>query len=607
MVFCRRLSSVVGFLVIFLLSRESLGSVSYSQRLLLRDETLEMQRHAWSAYWKYAYPADELKPLSCAGRRWDKRSRGTLDDSLGGYLLTLVDGADALALSGDYESYAAAVDAVLDNLHFDRDIAVSTFEATIRVLGGLLSLHTIATDPRLDRRGVNAYFLKGDARAARLLALAVDLGERLLVAFDTPTGIPLHRVNLRRGALLSAIESRETCAAAGGTYLLELGRLSRLTGDPRFERAARKAVFALWERRSPRDLVGSTIDVRTGQWTQRNAGVGAGSDSFYEYLLKSAIYFDDAHMRHISNTAIAAVAKETTFLHDQQENGGLRWNAEVDHVTGKITSLRVSALAAFWPSLLVLNGQLQAAQLAFASYWSLWRKYKALPDLFDLPSAKPVHFARDSPLRPELAESALHLFLATQDEHYLVVAREQIFALQNISRVDCGFAAIADVESHRLDDRMDSYFFAETMKYLFLIFDLTLEPHHRKSFFCATQLQCQQYHHQGSKKNSSSNVYQGDNNPNGECIDSPLSSSSSSSSTRQRKKQVKKNKKTTPINAEDDSLLPAACDPTRCMPMSEIIFSTEGHLFDMRHRNLENTNFGPFVGLQQHNIPAGST
>ena len=32
-----------------------------------------------------------------------------------------------------------------------------------------------------------------------LLALAHDLGKRLLPAFDTPLGIPVHRVNLRKG------------------------------------------------------------------------------------------------------------------------------------------------------------------------------------------------------------------------------------------------------------------------------------------------------------------------------------------------------------------------------------------------------------------------
>ena len=114
----------------------------------------------------------------------------------------------------------------------------------------------------------------------------------------------------------------------------------------------------------------------------------------------------------------------------------------------------------------------------------MWRRFRALPEVYDVAAGDVVGFARDAPLRPELAESALHLFLATRDAHFLVVGRELVAALNDISRVPCGFAAIADATTHRLDDRLDSYFFAETLKYLFLLFDLSLAPRDRRSFFC---------------------------------------------------------------------------------------------------------------------------
>ena len=94
-----------------------------------------------------------------------------------------------------------------------------------------------------------------------------------------------------------------------------------------------------------------------------------------------------------------------------------------------------------------------------------------MPEIFDLANQKTINFGKDWPLRPELAESSYHLYVATHDPHYLHVAKEIMGTLQNTSRVDCGFASIADVNTHRLDDRMDSYFFAETLKYLWLIFD----------------------------------------------------------------------------------------------------------------------------------------
>ena len=138
----------------------------------------------------------------------------------------------------------------------------------------MLSAHLIASDASTGH-AVDGY-------SGELLRLATDLGRRLLPAFDTPTGIPYGSVSLRSGVV--ANESRISSTAGGGTLSLEFGILSRLTGDGRFEEAARKAVRALWARRSRLGLVGAHIDVRSGAWTHRDAGIGTSIDSFYEYV-----------------------------------------------------------------------------------------------------------------------------------------------------------------------------------------------------------------------------------------------------------------------------------------------------------------------------------
>ena len=466
--------------------------VSYEARIVLRDRVQEMHGHALQAYMDHGYPHDEVMPLSCEGRRWDARTRGTLDDSLGGYRMTLVDGVDTQLVVGDYAAFTRTLDIITSEVSFDRDVSVSTFEATIRVLGGLLSAHYLVTEPTLRpailRAASNSTHASPvDTRrrwARELKGLAADLGARLLPAFQTPTGIPAHRVNLRRGLLSD--ESRETCAAAAGTMLLEFSRLSRLTGDRRYASVAREAVDAIWKRRSARtDLVGSTICATTGRWLTQGTGIGAGVDSFYEYLVKAALYEDDPVLLERGLAGVAA-AHRGTAVRDAKKN--FTWNLDVRRDDGRRILSRVSALAAFWPSLLLLSGSdVGEAQMTFQGYWDIFRRFGALPELFDLDSEAPVHFAKDAPLRPELAESALHLYLRTNDGHYLVVGRELVSALNDDSRVACGFAAIADVGSKRLDDRMDTYFFAETLKYLFLLFDLSLEPHDRKSFFCCDE------------------------------------------------------------------------------------------------------------------------
>lgn len=158
-------------------------------------------------------------------------------------------------------------------MSFDVNTKPQIFETTIRVMGGLLSAHIFASDPKHD------YYL--DWYNGELLAMAHDLGRRMLPAFSTPTGIPLsrvstsyflkfwasvlmldHQLNLRHGVPFG--ESVDTCTAGAGSLILEFGTLSRLTGDDRFEKAAYKAFFALWNRKSDIGLVGNTINSWTG-------------------------------------------------------------------------------------------------------------------------------------------------------------------------------------------------------------------------------------------------------------------------------------------------------------------------------------------------------
>ena len=66
-----------------------------------------------------------------------------------------------------------------------------------------------------------------------LLGLAEEVARRLLPAFDTATGMPYGTCNLRHGVPPS--ETAVTCTAGVGTFIVEFGTLSRLTGDPLFE------------------------------------------------------------------------------------------------------------------------------------------------------------------------------------------------------------------------------------------------------------------------------------------------------------------------------------------------------------------------------------
>lgn len=334
---------------------------------------------------------------------------------------------------------------------------VSVFETNIRILGGLLSAHLIASDYATGMR-IQSY-------DNQLLHLAVDLAQRLLPAFDTPTGIPYGSVNLLYG--VDENESKITSTAGGGTLTLEFGVLSRLTNNTVFEQVTKNSVRGIWARRSKLDLVGAHINVFTGEWTQKDAGIGTSIDSFYEYLLKAYLLFGDEEYLYIFQEAYKAAMQ---YLHHDP------WYVEVNMNSGATVWPLFNSLQAFWPGLQVLAGDVDPAIRTHAAFFSVWKKYGFTPEGFNLATSTVQNGQRSYPLRPELIESTYWLFKATRDHRYLDVGRDILASLQYGAKCPCGYCHISDVETHKQDDHMESFFLAETVKYLWLLFDLAVGP-----------------------------------------------------------------------------------------------------------------------------------
>ncbi|PKA65557.1 putative alpha-mannosidase I MNS4 [Apostasia shenzhenica] len=351
----------------------------------LRDEVRDMFYHAFDGYMQHAFPLDELRPLTCVG-----------EDTLGGYALTLIDSLDTLALLGDRERFGAAVEWIAKNIRFDINKTVSVFETTIRIVGGLLSAHLIASDYSTG--------MKLLSYNDELLHLAEDLAQRMLPAFDTPTGIPFGSVNLLLG--VDENESKITSTAGGGTLTLEFGVLSRLTGNPVFEQVTKNAVRGIWARRSKVNLVGAHINVFSGEWTQKDAGIGTSIDSFYEYLLKAYLLFGDEEYLFMFQEAYKAAMHY--LYHDP-------WYVEVNMNSAITVWPLFNSLQAFWPGLQVLYGDIDPAIRTHAAFFSVWKKYGFTPEGFNLASFSIQPGQRSYPLRPELIESTYWLFKATRD------------------------------------------------------------------------------------------------------------------------------------------------------------------------------------------------
>lgn len=400
-----------------------------------------MFQHAYDGYIKHAYPYDELRPLSCDGV-----------DTWGSFSLTLIDALDTLAIMGNYTEFRKVAAMIAENINFNININVSVFETNIRVVGGLLSAHLLYRRAGMDLE-------PGWPCSGPLLRLAEDVATRLLPAFNTKTGMPYGTVNLVNG--VPPGETSVTCTAGVGTFVVEFAALSRLTGNPVFEQVALRALQALWKTRTSIGLVGNHIDVQLGVWTATDSGIGAGVDSYYEYLVKGAIMLQMPDLMHMFKEYEKTISK-----YMKRDD----WYFWVENSSGKVTMPVFQSLEAFWPGLLSLVGDLENARKSLYNYHQIWREYGFTPEFYEVVHGR-AHPKRDGyPLRPELIESLVYLYQATKDPHFLEIGVDILESIMHSAKTECGYATIKKVGDHTLEDRMESFFLAETTKYLYLLF-----------------------------------------------------------------------------------------------------------------------------------------
>jgi mannosidase alpha-like ER degradation enhancer 2 len=407
------------------------SSLSGAQQTVVTADMIKAEfLHAWKAYKTYAWGHDVLKPLSNGYRDWHKTP----------LLMTPVDAYDTMVLMGLHEEAEEAKQLIVERLRFDQDIEVQSFEITIRLLGGLISM----------------YQTDGDRR---LLDLAEDLGKRLLPVFASPTGMPYRYVNLRTGKTRDSLNN----PAEIGTALIEFGMLSKLTGRPIYYEKAKNALVQLYQRRSAIGLVGTIINVETGAWIDTTSHIGGMIDSYYEYLIKSWLLFGDKDCKAMWESSIRAI---NAYVADTTK-GGL-WYGQVDMATGKRSGTLFGSLEAFFPAVLALSGDIPRAERLQESCFSMWNLNGIEPEEIDYASMKvtDAHYV----LRPEIIESAYYLYHYTKDPKYLKMGEAFYNGLVNYCRAKSGYAALKNVISKEKADQMDSFFLAETLKYLYLLF-----------------------------------------------------------------------------------------------------------------------------------------
>lgn len=246
----------------------------YDGALQFKSETIrDAYRHAWRSYSRCAFSKDTLNVLNCTG----------IND-YGGWGMTIVDGISTALVMNLTEIANSQIDFALGIKFADlgQDVGlqtdISSFETTIRIIGGLLSTHDLLQDPKYGQ-----YVYDAEAKAFLLLLQAKQVADTLAPIWSTESGLPASRLDL---ASSPTLVGRTNSAAGIGTSQLEYARLSDLTNITTYVDRSIAAARMLFDpkladdvRRPFPGLVGTSFDINSGKALNSTGGWIGGVDS----------------------------------------------------------------------------------------------------------------------------------------------------------------------------------------------------------------------------------------------------------------------------------------------------------------------------------------
>ncbi|KAM0750984.1 seven-hairpin glycosidase [Meredithblackwellia eburnea MCA 4105] len=471
-----------------------------------RDWVLRAFKHMWEGYKTHAFGHDQLSPVSNSSA-----------DPYNGWGATIIDALDTLLvmnLTKEYEicrphiasidfTYTCAVVGELGRFHstcpnskLSSHSTLSLFETTIRYLGGLIS----------------AYDLSGDQL---LLDRAIELGNWLLPALGTKSGLPVNAYEV--GMNPDGGETGSCSPAEVGSLTLEMIRLSMLTGDDRYYAAVQRITDFLESGFSSTEsatnatggrlgtLFPISINPDNGTFASNYYSFSAYEDSYYEYLLKTfkltggiipqykemwESTIDAAYRYFVRPVGVVPGFTNLTVVGSYEDDD---FTPSMDHLT-----CFVGGMLALGSKLLNRPGDFIAAtnitNLCIWGYESMasgvggesFTLYKN-----DDPSRftevekgnEPAVGLAGTPAgvsgvngvymgRPEAIESVFYMWRTTGDRYWQDKGWSMFTAWVKASITEAGFATLKDVTSQDsgLTDDIQSFVYAETFKYYYLLF-----------------------------------------------------------------------------------------------------------------------------------------
>jgi len=430
-----------------------------------RKHVRNMMKDAWDTYVAYAWGYDEVKPNSKGinDRHGSRIPMGT----------SIVDSMSTLYIMGLDEEFQKGREWIAENFDFNRVHAdVSVFETNIRFVGGLLSAYAFTGDDVFKNK-------------------AVHVVDKLLPAFHPQSGLPYGQVNMKSGTARNGWKG-QSILSEFGTLSMEFTYLSDITGDKKYVNTIDKlqATIFNYNAKGSKDCSFPLFwNTESGRSASSHTSLGAFGDSFFEYLIKEWIRsgHKDRRAKEMFNTASSEL--ESQIL--KKTNTGLTY-------VGGDRGTNMEHLACFSGAMYGLAGyDAQRSESRDKSLVSNWIKigaditqvchesYAATPtqlgpDVFQINNRETedgliLSDGHDQyMLRPETAESYFIMWRITHEEKYREWGWQMIQALDKHckSNEGGGYSGIRDVwsQNDQKDDVQQSWFLAETLKYLYLLF-----------------------------------------------------------------------------------------------------------------------------------------
>ncbi|TFK39934.1 seven-hairpin glycosidase [Crucibulum laeve] len=443
--------------------------------------------HAWSGYSKYAAGYDELMPVT-----------GEPVNNFNGWGVTLFDSLDTMWLMGLHDSFREALGSVAKSTFALKENNYAPFfETVIRYLGGLLSAYALSGEPVL-------------------LTRADDLGSMLLPAFNTTSGLPMYAVNTVSGRTRLGWSGSVLWAEALSNQM-EYKYLAHLTGRTEYYNKTESIMQKMYTANHTDGLFATMWDIHKATPSNFHFSVGAYADSAHEYLLKQWLLTaqSEPKTRDLYLQSMSGILNKLLYLTPTRQL------LYVTDIQNNYPTHIFEHLSCFLPGLLALgvyslpdlskrDKELHTwaakglAETCWATYfdtttglgpdeiamtpgdlwmgkmeeWEAGGRVGVPPGTWEVKRQR-WEAGRDwtvrKPgylLRPEAVESFYILWKTTGDVRWRERGWSVFKAIEKYTRTKYGYASLASVDDAypQLKDEMPSYFLAETLKYLFLLF-----------------------------------------------------------------------------------------------------------------------------------------